>query len=397
MKGYMAFFYKLVTIKDMCTMKIRFITLLCWINIIVIAFPSGLSYLFPAEFNYAMLAVGVLLILLDIHYFSKTNKIILDRLYWVILFFCLWLLLSTFLNGGDFFRACKFSYQIFLAYIFAAFFFRYDFWETISKLALWGEIIIFLNFLTLVYYYPNGIYNVNQSEYSIIGIINAMEAYWLPFVMFIFIDMIKKNKHFKGLRLLWIFILVFIPSFLYSSDTNIVIISLTLIMGIVALYFKNFYIKSSRIYIIWLVTILAITVFLIYTDGSSIPIIGNNPSITSRILLWRRSLDMIIEKPLLGYGISETDNVVFYNQWRNYSSHNFFLMIGIWGGIPLFLMYVYMLGTCVKKIFLQNDMISRVMKIIFALFLVYSIVEINNSFYLFLIALIAMIHYKQYV
>lgn len=378
---------KRIKLKKGYISKKRFSVLLCWLNIIVLGMPPGLSFLFPAFISYSLLVFGVFVFLLDLYFFIIRKKAEITIPFLFLSIFCVLFLISTAINGQDILRCVKFVYKILLSYFFAIGFLKPSFKQTISYLSFVGKIVLFLNFLIMVTRYPDGLYVFDYHEYSLIGITNSMETYWLPFALFWMIDVLINKKRFFFIHLSFIFLITFIPSFLYKSTTGYLISLMTLAFWSLV-YLRGFIrisIRSSSLF--WLIIIAFVIWFLVSAEISYIPILAEQTTFIQRIGLWKTSINMIKEKPLFGYGLGETDNVVYFNQWRNYSPHNLYLMIAMWGGIPLLIVFAFYYWVSSKKIFKYNDKISGLIKATLVLFLIYSIVEINNNLYLFVLTI----------
>lgn len=365
--------------------KIYISDLFCLLGLMIFSMPGGVSAIFPSYINICLIVVGLMLVF---YYFNHYKKFFKNKkLIALMIFFGIYILISSFVNNGDIFRTIKFIYFIVFCSIWSNIYFKIDYWKTISILSIYGKFLLSTNFICS-FIYPNGFYiDEIGRQYAFLNNINNMEIFWIPFAAFWLLDTVKKNGNYL-LNLLIVFLLVFFPSRLYMCRTGMILSVLLLIFGIVFYYTRIIHIKTSIW--LWVSMFLFAMVFIAFKGVELFPIVSNYYTLAQRIDLWEKSVVMALESPLLGYGIGNNDEIVVYNQWRNYSPHNQFLMITLWGGMPLLFSFISIVVSLVGKMIMFNNNRIKIMTLFLILFILYYCLEITFNMGLFSVFLFAI-------
>ncbi len=108
------------------------------------------------------------------------------------------------------------------------------------------------------------------------------------------------------------------------------------------------------------------------------------PEEKGRLLKWQDALELIKEKPLLGYGTGSSRDVLLekYEEKghtlfleNRFNAHNMYLELLLIGGIPLLLIYILILFSLFKVALKEND------KVIFSFFIIISLTSITETIF----------------
>ena len=363
--------------------KISGYDIMTLLSIIIIFMPNGISASFSLFVNVFLIIIGIILMIL---YLIKFKDIFNEGIFKHILVFCVIPIVTTIINHGDYLRSFKFSYYILFCSIWSFVFFKKNYWKGIKILANLSKIFLFLNFILSIVY-PNGFYVDDVGRmYSFLNIINNMEIFWIPLSCFWLMDVIKNKKSFL-LNFIIIIILIFVPSYIYQCLTGILLCAFLFLFGSISYYVRT---NNKLPLSLWIIGGVMGILFFAYFGIKMFPFVNKYWTLAERFILWENSLEMMYQRLILGYGIASNDEVVFYNQWRNYSPHNQFLILGLWGGIFNFVYFVFILYLLIRK---QYNNKSRNLKIAFVfliVFILYYCVEITFNMGLFFVFLFSI-------
>lgn len=104
-----------------------------------------------------------------------------------------------------------------------------------------------------------------------------------------------------------------------------------------------------------------------------------------RLLMWKDALELIKEKPLLGYGTGASRQVLlekYEEKGHNiflegrYNAHNTYLELLLWGGVVLLVIYLVYLGLLFYQSIIKKDLL------LFLFFLIISIAGITETIFI---------------
>lgn len=224
------------------------------------------------------------------------------------------------------------------------------------------EIIIIINFATIILY-PNGLYinstdYITNSENWFMGFKNVHIRTMLPAIAISFANSIRKYGKIT-VRSWAIFAVIVTSVFMVNSSTAIVGI---VIFSVLALCFKyNVWskllnIKNSLIGII--ILFLLIYFFDIQRIFSFLleDVLGKDLTFHNRLVIWQKSIAIIINKPMLGIGCQTTDE--WYSLLGAPHAHNYYLYNLLLGGIVGIVLLIYFYIHVSKKIYLYRNIKS---------------------------------------
>ena len=251
------------------------------------------------------------------------------------------------------------------------------------------EIVIYINFLTLLIY-PNGMYTTETTTFNwFLGYDNTHIVYYLPAVL---VALIYSEVTSKKLRVRLLICVVLISSILRWSATTIVGLLIFLMLTLIPIFRKNTKIFNFKNYMIVIFTIFVTIVILRlqnYLSFIIVDILGKDLTFANRTPLWDTTMEYIKDNIFLGYGWQSDDiRHAMYNSSSVISAHNQILEYLYLGGIPLIFIYVY-ICFYINKITVKNkkeNIIKYTTTAFFALQILYiSEVYINPLIYLVLI------------
>lgn len=293
------------------------------------------------------------------------------------------------------------------------------FWQGILSLMLLAEIeeknmlelVKILIYVLATYIIINFIYILFNYDYIkisrdfILGRKNMLILYIFPFISLILLKPNQNNKNkFIDISLIIISLITILIS---ESSTSIVACIMLCIYYIV----KNNIIvnkvlskiKAKQIFVILMAFFIFIIIFSVqqYFSFFIVDILGKDITFTGRTYVWEKVLNLIQEKPIIGYGWnSSLDEVQGILSWEEYTTvqhaHNFILNIAYKSGIIASVFYCYFLWKISIKIDNYDEMQEKMsMKVIYVGFLVLMTFEAypTNCIALFFICYI-MLNYK---
>lgn len=182
---------------------------------------------------------------------------------------------------------------------------------------------------------------------------------------------------------------VYIWMWLLSWGSMLMIFSATGIIGLlvysIVIYFfrrKRRYIKLKFSYIVIMAAAVFVAVYVFHVQRLFsfliVNILGKDITLTQRLGLWSRAIEMIIEKPIFGYG-NKRYGAIILREYYYWYAHNLVLDVLLEGGLVTFTGFALFLSSFVKAI--RKHISSRpVQKIIYALIPV-MLVNLTESYF----------------
>lgn len=241
-------------------------------------------------------------------------------------------------------------------------------------------IAYFLNFITILKYYPVGMYQMDKvsGDLYLMGYDNGMIYNLLPLCgISLILSYIKTGKLISKVSLFAILLTV-ISEFFVDSASGIVEITLFLIFSICR---NNFLLKKiMRPYFVFLnyfIFSLGINVFRIQNlfKYLIVDVLKKDLTFTNRTYLWDYALNIIKSKPIFGIGYGEHNIYGIFS--RSYSHpHSMMLDIMVKGGVILLISFIFILfhfSDCYKRS--SNFIIKNIVLSVIAVFLIGEIVN----------------------
>ncbi len=252
-------------------------------------------------------------------------------------------IVSTLINGGSFLQAVKAMLPIMaLVIYFDAMVGKYKLY-TVDLIANLMVVYIAINAVCLIIF-PNG-FGAYIEEYTQTGADSRLNFLGKDnrFIYF-FIFTIVTCAVAKGIKsriTIWAILLSFFSMLFVWSGTGVIGI-LLFVAYLLFVQGKKLdkAVKLIPLAVLFSVIFVSVVFFHIQEIFSDFIVLflHKDPTFTGRTYLWARSLELIAQKPLLGYGITET---YFLERHGNYySPHNLILQILLTGGYLQFVLFI---------------------------------------------------------
>lgn len=273
---------------------------------------------------------------------SKYSKVINS-----IIFYLLILLFSSLINGINLLETILLSIQI----LFMCFIFDYGIRKNSQKflgvLEVFLFVLIVINLATIILY-PNGMY-VNADGYAsnwFLGYKNSHILYILPMLMFSLLKNYSKNKKIDLKNCVYI-VISLISTILVKNSTAIVGLSLICLLLLFKPFLEKIRILNLKNYfIIYIIVFLGIVIFRVHNvlEFLIVDILDKDLTFTGRTYIWDSVIEIIKDKPILGYG-----NCVYkFSQYIS-TTHNTILDILFKTGLLGLVAYIIIIKNTIKN------------------------------------------------
>lgn len=262
-------------------------------------------------------------------------------------------IVSAFINGGSFVRAVKAMLPIMaLVIYFDAMIRKYKLYA-VDLIANLMVVYIVINAICLIIF-PNG-FGAYIAEYTQTGAdsrLNFLGKDNRFIYFFIFTIVIcAVAKGIKSRITIWAILLSFFSMLFVWSGTGVIGIFLFSVY-LLFVHGKKLdkAVKLIPLAVLFAVIFVSVVFFHIQEIFSDFIVLflHKDPTFTGRTYLWARSLELIAQKPLLGYGVTET---YFLERHGNYySPHNLILQILLTGGYLQFGLFIALVIVAGSKL-----------------------------------------------
>ena len=287
-----------------------------------------------------------------------------------------WMLVSTLLNGSNLWRWLIDMVSI-MAVVLVFESMSTSLGELIDGLMVLGELVCYTNLITIILF-PGGLY---QSElYScnwLLGHKNLFAPYLMVFCVSAFLYRCQGGKRWRE----WgIYISSVASCILADSATSSVglILLIVLLQLIRVIRFRfNPYMLISLNAIIY--------TFVVFLSGQRLfkyfieIILNKNLTFTGRVALWDRVINLILQKPVIGYGSRSGSEIraFFQRRWASHA-HNIVLQYLFSGGFIFLALYIVMLIICAER--LRKQQISVEAQSIMLVLFVFQIMALMEAY-----------------
>lgn len=263
---------------------------------------------------------------------------------WVML--CIWVVVTTAVNGADLVAAVRFGTKILLpALFFLAF--EDDFYTILRIIYVVLGVLTLANLITIIAF-PNGMYvtGVTNMAYEnwLLGFKNKHIVFYLPLMLATFCLIEKEGLSWDKVVALASIVLA---SILAGSSTAIVCMVILVVLSFVPFFRARYHVFNPRTYLI-VGILLFVFIVLVRAQGSVLGSIvesfGKDMTFSNRTLEWDIALASIAESPIIGNGYLSIDaRHMLYVSQSVMSAHDQLLEYAFVGG--LFLVAVYLLAN----------------------------------------------------
>ena len=289
-------------------LKIKKKSLMCFILLLPIFQPVYLEVMLAPLKIYQLLTLGCFTYA-TLHVLLKRKKI--SAMSFVFLFYAGTLVVSTILANGyinnSVLYAAKISLIVFLFQIYAD-----DMGVLLKSLMIYSEICVYINLLTILIA-PDGFFSRNNSAYGMteewfLGADNNFAMWLVPalVVAWIYAEVFKTKK-----RSILLTMVIILTELVRGSATGFIGV-LIFLMLIFIPYMRTILTPFRSIILVF---IAFVVIVLMGNMGFLEPIVemlGKDMTFSGRVVIWENAIEAIKDKPILGYGILENNEVVKY-------------------------------------------------------------------------------------
>lgn len=315
---------------------------------------------------------------------SSVEEIKVSKCIFCILLIQIWTIFSTIINQGAIWYSLVNTASVISILLFMELY-KGNEKILINVLMILGELLCYGNLIS-IYLFPNGLYESELYWQNwILGNRNLFTAYLIVFCLVAYIYRGNGGGKFRE----WgIYIGSFMNVFLVKSTTSIIGFALMILLILISRVWK----KTFKVPIfVWInfTAFVAIVVFRIQNIFSVFieNILRKTLSFTGRTDLWDTVIQFVKESPFIGYGIQDTvvtTTRLGFN-WASHA-HNMFLQQLYTGGIPQFLLYIYLIYLSYKALNYYSDKFQiQGCAIILFVFLIMCLMEVYSSSFIFLL------------
>ena len=355
-------------------------------------------------YEFIAIILTVFVIFLFILYICKRKK---DAFLYYFFFYLIFLLLACYIGKySSIVTFFHFYYPIvgFCLYFMMAY--DYNERDTIKSLNFSFNILTFLNFCTIIFY-PNGMYS--DGLYNNCWFFKYDNLHIMMFIPNFLINLLVLEKYKNSINTISIYfnwIIIILSILICKSATAIV--SLLIICGFHLFKLcknrkeNNCLIKNTNTLMnVYIILFFLIIIFRMQDIFSwlIVKFLGKDLTFSNRTVIWDRTIELIRKKPILGYGIENTE--IFKLKMGNQAfthAHNTFLNVIYSGGFVTFSFFFLMLKRISKLMNEITNKYSDYFKITFFSLLVMCLVEARDEkmgFYIILFILYCISNKKN--
>lgn len=386
-------------------MKIKFsfnlkVFLLIFLLIIPFLCPNYITYKVHSIESLLMISrIAITIVMFLFILFDSKFKV--NKGLFLILLFYICQFISAFINNTEIFSFLFNSIEILGLIFIIHYFLKRHSYETVLSFLCFYEIVIFINFITILIAPSEGLYTVTtyisnitfeEYKYWFLGIDNLHILYYFPAIIFSFIySFYNKNK--LSFRTIFLIIIIAISAIISWSATTLVFLTGLLIYVIFRKKIeKSNIINGLTLLLGGIITNIGIVIVRVqeWFRYIIVDILKKDLTFTNRTYIWDDTLKYILNKPLLGYG--QESELIRYKKGINFNAfhaHNLLLEILYTGGIIAFSLFifnlVYIIMTLKNK---ENKEISKLLIYFMFIYLIVSLTEVYSLFTIFLIVIL---------
>lgn len=335
---------------------------------------------------FRVIIFGICLITFFASKMRLDKTIVFPILYYFIIIFV------TIINNGPYFNLVYELLTLMSWIILFKYHMKYNVENFMDSLEFVFFTFITINFITVILF-PGGFY-INSSGYSnnyFLGYDNNFITYILPGLAVTIANSFRKKQKIdtKSIVLLIISLLTIYKVW---SATSVFIITLLVIMMILCKNNKILKkIKLNKMIIFSIIIFFAIVIFRLQNVFSFLieDILKKDLTFTGRTQIWNCYIELIIERPFLGYGFMDfKENIALTGAGH---AHNLILNILFQGGITALLFFSLFLIHAVNKLCKNSNKGAKLLSIIIFVYMIAYIFEVYSAATLTLFCVILLL------
>ncbi|WP_186576552.1 O-antigen ligase family protein [Aquibacillus kalidii] len=229
----------------------------------------------------------------------------------------------------------------------------------LSALVYIFRLMVYINFLLMIVY-PDGVYTVNDiyssavTRYNFLGLDNQTGPYFILLMTLSLCRQYTRGSRINVLCKTDIVICIISILFLWSATA---VVGLIIFLAFILLISKNKHLANLRTsYLIIGLLFVIVVIFQATTMLKPIfeGLLNKDVTLTGRTFIWKEAISMIILKPILGYGIQDSPNLVYFFIYQDFrTAHNEYLQVWLQGGIGCVLILIAQLSR-VRRVISQS-------------------------------------------
>ena len=254
-----------------------------------------------------------------------------------------------------------------------------DMKHLIHALTILYELLIYINFISVLLF-PDGMYATEWSTaYYFIGYRNSLTFIFIPGLV---VSMIWQRYRRNPVRLLMLLLTCMVSALLSKSATCLVVMVFMLVA-----YFFGFYkwrvVKPYTVTLAYIVAFFAVVLFRVLDYAASLlSTLERSVTLTGRVFIWDKTIEMISKRPLIGYGIQSGvyRASLVRDAYAAINAHDFILEHLYVGGIIQLLIIVIFFGMILKRMKRNENLtIVQYMTLGLACIFLFFIVEASSQ------------------
>lgn len=309
-------------------------------------------------YNYAQLIVSIIIGIRYIRYCRIEGVTAWAIIY---LFF---LCISTLINNVNIVRAFTRTASFVAVCLLIEIEIPYQPRRLVSTFLMILEVYLYLNVISYILF-PQGLYSTSiLTKYYFLGYKNQMLNFILPCICFSLLNLETCDSSQRVISLFRTIVDYVLSMFVVigvKSGASTVAMS-AMFFFLIFRKFMNPRIFNMRIYMI-ANTVMVIGIVLLGLQSVIMPLIsflGKDETLTGRVYIWSKTMNLIEKKPIIGYGLQVNSQRVSlysslgvdkYDVFAGLHAHNRYLEVLYRGGIMLFIAYLGMLISSAEQLY----------------------------------------------
>lgn len=305
----------------------------------------------------------------------------------LLIIFFIWLIISSYINGHSWLSHFPFIIKALAIRYLLSLGLVYSKQQVINILASVFSIIIYINFLFLLFFPGFFGYNEGTEVYLISTNYNQFGAIFIPAIYINLLATFNENGRIS--RLYPLLIICFLSVIIEGSATTSV--ALALLMFVIIFIQNPRLIKIGSTAIFIMAVLFFITFVVPLFSFLDIPIVsqiveglGKDMTFSSRTRVWLYADFQISHSPIFGYGVCDKELYEFL--LGNFvHPHNIILHILLHGGIIGLFIFTIFVAVGIKQIyFVKNLYLRNLLLFISVIFLLMSQLEVYNNMFIYI-------------
>ena len=331
--------------------KNKYKELLCLILILIPFFkPTGLiSY---EVINNIFQVLKFFSIGLIIFYILRDKKI--KKYFYLIYIIIFWIIysLNSLIYGGNYLDIINNAVTCVILMIFIKKVFEENKEILFLSLKIIFSVYLILHILSVIIMniFNIGLFDVNSITTYFLGQDNYSAFMAIPMItIVIFVGYFQeKNISWKYISLLLVLTFCYILTKSYTAALALVVLSIFIILLKLNINLLKYISVRNTTLVLTIILLLIIVfniqnIFIYFLDN-----IGKGITLNSRTIIWKDSLELIAEKPLLGHGDLSTEKIDGYLLYGASHAHNFLLELLLRTGFIGTICYILFVDRAVK-------------------------------------------------